>query len=210
MLILGNKRKVLLSGLLATGILLSIVACSPRESSEDTGSQIESAPILTASSENMGETLKDTSDDKFPALDSRTAAEGELKTDFSPEHELTPEKNKENESMPEENTANDKIKITLPIEDEFVALDMVKDYLNLEDFETIPNGSGGYTYKKGIYELFGNGHYTYKKTGEKIFCVDFGSLNSDKESIYRYSQCDTYAVFQDTGTIKKISSDDFE
>lgn len=99
----------------------------------------------------------------------------------------------------------------LPINDEFVALDAVKEYLGLEDYEQVANGSGGYTYCKGNCELGGNGNYILKEINEPFFLVSpiYWDDSMLSEGIYKPATVDDYAVLKNTGEIFPVANSDY-
>lgn len=186
----------------AIGMIAMSSACAPRntESQKDQYNQPPSDNI-SAADDNV----------EINPLKQEEPLEAEKKSEStSPEVPLDTEK--ESELTSNENEVSDEIKKLLPIEDEFIALDLVKEYLKLEGFEQVPNGSGGYTYKKETYGLVGSGHGIYKETGERIFIVYYIQYNSESlaKGLYEFENHDIYAVSKDTGIVRKVTMDEIE
>ena len=94
---------------------------------------------------------------------------------------------------------------SLPVYDEYVALELAKKYLEtidypeIADFEITEMPGGIYYYKKGNRSLFGNGRGVFSKSQEFVFIVTY-EISSESED-----QRIDFAVFQSTGFVRKIS-----
>ena len=99
---------------------------------------------------------------------------------------------------------------SLPVYDEYVALELAKKYLEttdypeIADFEITEMPGGIYYYKKGNRSLFGNGRGVFSKSQEFVFIVTY-EISSESED-----QWIDFAVFQNTGFVKKISRSEFD
>lgn len=98
----------------------------------------------------------------------------------------------------------------LPIVDEFIALDAVKLFLKLENYEKVSNGSGGYTYRKENFELIGNGSFETKETNEHFFLVSLICWDESMlaDGIHKPATTKNYAVIKETGNIHAITDSD--
>lgn len=99
---------------------------------------------------------------------------------------------------------------SLPVYDEYVALELAKKYLEttdypeIADFEITEMPGGIYYYKKGNRSLFGNGRGVFSKSQEFVFIVTY-EISSESED-----QWIDFAVFQNTGFVRKISRSEFD